>query len=78
MTKWMANNYFFVIVIIYIYIYIYIFGFDLLEAILKVKSYKERDHKRAVKDTIKLLFKNGYHGSVIKVMAKTITFKTSG
>ena len=52
--------------------YIYIFGFYLLEAIFKVKSYKERDHKRAVKDTIKLLFKNGYHGSVIKVMANTI------
>ena len=32
----------------------------------------QNDHKIAAKNTIKLLFKNGYHGHVIKIMAKTI------
>ena len=48
------------------------FGFHLLQAILKVKSYKQNDHKRVAKNTIKLLSKNGYPEYVIKIMAKTI------
>ena len=43
MTKWMEYNYFIVIKIC-------IFDFHLLEAILKVKSYKEKGHKRANKN----------------------------
>ena len=65
MTKWMEYNYFIVIKIC-------IFDFHLLEAILKVKSYKEKDHKRANKNTMKLLLKICCHEYLIKITAKTI------
>ena len=32
----------------------------------------QNDHKIAAKNAIKLLFKNGYRGCVIKIMTKTI------
>ena len=65
MTKWMANNYFFVIKYI-------LTGFHLPEVILKVKPYKLNDHKRAAKNTKKAMLKTGYHGYVIKITAETI------
>ena len=64
MTKWMANNYFFVIKSVY--------SFWLARSHSQSKIYKLNDQKRAAKNTIKLLFKNCDHGYIIKIMAKTI------